>query len=165
MNVVEQADGTIIVDHCPLNNSPCHLPRCLAYDCRYIYGLVDPRTGRLFYIGQTVDLKKRYRRHISNNQSNADRTELVGAILNDGLIPLLIVIDVVPSCEILTKNAEEQYIHAARKEGYIILCQEYDRVAFAHSFAERYGFAVSPFIADREWFLELAAMYKESMRR
>jgi hypothetical protein len=148
---------------CPLfPGRYCLAPHCLAGDYRYIYGLVDPQTGRLFYIGQTVDINKRYRSHILNRNVNADKAELVEAILNEGLIPLLIVFDIIPSsCEGITKASEQYYTEAARKEGYLILCWEFEGAAFASSFADRYGLNSSPFLADRERFLELAAMYHE----
>jgi group I intron endonuclease len=60
----------------------------------FIYGLIDPKSNLLKYIGKTTNLKRRYQRHISErflHDSYKDRW--VRKLIENGDKPILILID------------------------------------------------------------------------
>lgn len=65
-----------------------------------IYGLIDPISNELRYIGKTVDLNRRYRRHISErylHDSYKDRW--IRKLVDENLKPELLIIDEVSDFE------------------------------------------------------------------
>lgn len=60
----------------------------------YIYGLEDPRNGRIKYIGETGHLKSRYYAHTSNRK-NKKTWAWVCELKREGLRPKMRVLDVV----------------------------------------------------------------------
>lgn len=62
----------------------------------YIYALIDPSTSNVRYIGKTVNLKRRYNRHIRNAQDTTCKyhsANWIRSLLNNNLRPELIVIE------------------------------------------------------------------------
>lgn len=59
-----------------------------------VYGLVDPRTGRTMYVGQSVDIERRYRQHIDPRGacSNLHFRRWAGELRRLGLEPRLTVL-------------------------------------------------------------------------
>ena len=62
----------------------------------YIYGLVEPKTNTLRYVGKTTDLDRRLRRHINerfNNNSYKDRW--IRKLIDNNEKPEIVLIDFV----------------------------------------------------------------------
>ena len=75
----------------------------------YIYGLIDPMTDQLRYIGKSVNVNRRYRRHITErflHDSYKDRW--IRKLINENNQPELLIIDKVQENE--WKFWEQHYI-------------------------------------------------------
>lgn len=83
---------------------------------KYIYGLVDPRTRQIRYIGQTDDLAKRLQQHITD-KSNTPKTEWIRGLQMAQLLPDIIQLAIVSDGE-NAHNAEYRWIYFARKNGW-----------------------------------------------
>jgi len=60
----------------------------------YIYGLIDPLTNELRYVGKSVNPKNRLRRHISDrNLHDSYKDRWIRKLLNINEKPILIIID------------------------------------------------------------------------
>lgn len=61
---------------------------------RGVYALSDPETGRVMYIGKSVDIDFRYRQHISMyaDDNNLRKAEWLSRLLRKGLEPTLTVL-------------------------------------------------------------------------
>jgi hypothetical protein len=69
----------------------------------YIYGLVDPRTGRLRYVGQTTrSLDRRLSEHVAdrNLKSKTRKNSWIKALKHLGLIPNIVAMEYVPVHEL-----------------------------------------------------------------
>lgn len=75
----------------------------------YVYGLIDPRSGRVFYIGMTYDMRLRLSQHSSCQESAA--WETIQAIKKEGGKVIM--------CEFATLYSEES---ARRLEDHLIMC-------------------------------------------
>src|SRR5689334_16351620 len=64
----------------------------------YIYGLIDPRTDLLRYVGKSNDPSLRYYRHLSDKSSTHKACWIKG-LLKSGAAPRLIILDTVPAAE------------------------------------------------------------------
>jgi hypothetical protein len=86
---------------------------------RGVYALSDPVTGRVMYIGKSVDIDFRFRQHISMyaDDNNLRKTEWLSRLLRKGLEPTL---EVLRTCQTQSEMnaAEEELIreHKARGE-------------------------------------------------
>ena len=66
----------------------------------YIYGLIDTTTNELRYVGKTVDIGRRYKRHIKEcNSSNSHKDRWVRKLKKNGYLPEIVVIDYVKTDE------------------------------------------------------------------
>lgn len=78
----------------------------VSHDSRtyYIYGLVDPRTETLYYIGQTVDLTNRIYAHKTGGRYASSKSVPVyqhtKEILKAGLEPIVITLDSIDTCHL-----------------------------------------------------------------
>ncbi len=61
----------------------------------FIYGLIDPRTGVLRYIGKTVNLRKRFNLHLSTTRCKKKhhKDRWILGILQQGFKPEMIVLE------------------------------------------------------------------------
>ncbi len=70
-------------------------------DATWIYGLIDPRTNLVGYVGASVDPTKRYRFHVTpGDQGMGSRNVTrawINALLDQGVTPELVILDQVPS--------------------------------------------------------------------
>jgi hypothetical protein len=59
-----------------------------------VYGLEDPRTGRIRYVGQSIDIKFRYRRHLdaSHYCGNRLKANWIAGLRELGLYPRLVTL-------------------------------------------------------------------------
>lgn len=81
----------------------------------YIYGLHDPRTGELRYIGKSIRPLERLGNHICE-RTNTHRGHWINELNRLKLRPVLIIIDAVPANSDWQK-IERLYIAAAREDG------------------------------------------------
>ena len=63
-----------------------------------IYGLVDPRSGEIFYVGKTSNAETRVARHLAE-RCNKGRVEWIRNIIGVGLKPTLAILEVVQKGE------------------------------------------------------------------
>jgi len=86
----------------------------------YIYGLIDPRNNKVFYIGYAEILKRRLAIHLNVNGKRRERNlykdNVIRKILNLGLKPQMIVLD---SCEKKYNEQQEKYNHELLEIKYI----------------------------------------------
>jgi len=64
-----------------------------------IYGLVDPGTNEVRYIGQSLDIESRYKQHVRYRKESAKHYPIycwIDSLLANGLAPRLIVIEHAP---------------------------------------------------------------------
>lgn len=83
----------------------------------YIYGLWDCRDGRLRYIGKTINLKARLRRHLTDYDRGkiTHCTTWIKGLLNENLEPMM---EILEECtEDNWQEAERAWISEARKFG------------------------------------------------
>jgi len=59
----------------------------------YIYGLTDPRTGAICYVGQAQDVQKRYKAHFANDTVNSAKQAWFADLAAQGLQPGLVILD------------------------------------------------------------------------
>lgn len=64
----------------------------------FIYGLVDPVTNQLRYIGKSDNPRVRYRKHVTD-KSGSHKSNWIQQLRKSGQLPWMIIIDVVPSCD------------------------------------------------------------------
>lgn len=76
----------------------------------YIYGLSDPRTGEVKYVGKTIDINRRYRNHINTNDNakNSKRVAWIKNLKSQGVYPEIFVIE--ETTEDLWRKAEQYWI-------------------------------------------------------
>lgn len=66
----------------------------------YIYGLIDPLTNQLKYVGKSVSPKLRLRKHLSERHKyDTHKDRWLRKLINSNTKPELIIIDVVKECE------------------------------------------------------------------
>lgn len=82
----------------------------------YIYGLHDPRTGELRYIGKSVRPLERLGNHI-NEHSNTHRGHWLDELSSLGLRPILTILDSV-AASADWQAIERVHIATARKDGH-----------------------------------------------
>ena len=79
-------------------------------DAAYIYALTDPRTGRIRYIGRTVNLTQRKQNHFSNIHSRSLQAWYKRLAPRR---PILTVLEVCPRAEMIAR--EYVWIHRYRR--------------------------------------------------
>jgi len=87
----------------------------------FIYALVDPRCGELFYIGKANVPQRRLKHHLYSSQrkANVRFTERVEEIKASDLKPLMLVLE---ECDFFTWKTRERYwIKRLRNEGAALL--------------------------------------------
>lgn len=68
----------------------------LVSEITYIYGLCEPTTGELRYIGKSVSPNNRFRRHISDvNKYNSYKDRWIRGLISENKKPSMFIIDVV----------------------------------------------------------------------
>jgi hypothetical protein len=59
-----------------------------------VYALVDPRSGRVMYCGQSLDVDYRYRQHVEGNgyAGNPEKARWIAGLRAQGLAPKLVIL-------------------------------------------------------------------------
>jgi len=81
----------------------------------YIYGLVDPETGEMRYVGKSNNPKVRYKYHLADKNTNPHKTAWIHRLSERGLKPNLVILE-----ETTQKQWEEReryWIKRYRDEG------------------------------------------------
>src|ERR1700748_269660 len=90
-----------------------------APEMTYIYGLVDPRTGLISYIGKTNNLEDRLKKHIGSCNSIQERTNRksrwINSLILNNLLPTIVELDKVPYCD--WEFWEKHYIQMFKSMG------------------------------------------------
>ena len=82
----------------------------------YIYGLAEPASGDIRYVGKTDDLSGRLAHHICHTDGKSYRQHWLASIKNKGLVPRLIVLEA--SDQLNWEDAERWWIAFGRREGW-----------------------------------------------
>jgi hypothetical protein len=63
-----------------------------------IYALIDPRTDRVMYVGQSIDIDYRFRQHLDGwrHDSNRRKVQWIGELQRIGMLPILKIIEECP---------------------------------------------------------------------
>ena len=59
----------------------------------YIYGLVDPETDKMRYVGKSNNPKVRYHYHLADKNTNPHKTAWIRGLSERGLKPKLVIIE------------------------------------------------------------------------
>lgn len=85
----------------------------------YIYSLVCPLDGKVKYVGKANDPKSRFRKHKSlgdtNTGDNIAKNEWIKSLLDQGLLPILEILEEVEISE--WKEKEKFYVRQFREQG------------------------------------------------
>ena len=65
----------------------------------YIYALGDPRDGRIYYVGCSLNPKARWREHARGDSDTCGADPLNAAIKASGLEPVMVILAAVPEEE------------------------------------------------------------------
>src|SRR3990167_10915064 len=84
-------------------------------DTTYIYGLIDPRTQELRYIGKTYDLSKRLRYHATQRFGKNHRARWILSLYKIGLCPEIFIIEEISTS--LWEDSERFWINYFRSIG------------------------------------------------
>lgn len=83
----------------------------------YIYTIIDPRTDKAFYVGQTADIKGRMIQHATTKASVTN--PLIQEIKEAGLKPKFVIVE---ECDYGTAYHREKFwINKMRSEGCVLL--------------------------------------------
>lgn len=74
----------------------------------FIYGLKDPRDGKIYYIGKSNYPKLRFEAHLADKASNKFKTEWINGLLGSDLLPELDILEEVVRSE--WQEKEKQWI-------------------------------------------------------
>ncbi len=72
-----------------------------------IYGLTDPNTNAVRYVGITIDMKRRYRRHLADG-GDSYRVRWIRKLIKFGLKPGLVILEIV--ADALAQETERKWI-------------------------------------------------------
>lgn len=113
-----------------------------------IYGLIDPRTKQVFYVGKTVQpLKHRLQQHIfpaRTNRKHHARARWIRSLLGDGVKPEITLLETVPENE--WREAERRWIDQCKKQNPL-LTNHKDRAGVGGT--RSHFFELKPHITER----------------
>lgn len=135
----------------------------------YIYGLWDPRDGRLRYIGKTVNTRNRLARHIRETKKKGPTTHLrswVTGILKENEKPMLEILE--ETTEADWETVERDWIRQCRESGIdlVNLCDGGEGGAYkGHKTSESTKQKMREYWADPEWRARTIEASKEGKQR
>jgi len=80
----------------------------------YIYGLVDPRDGKVRYVGKSINPKARLNSHLYYKGDNHPKDEWLNELKDNNLIPEIKIIDECDECD--WESRERYWIAEYRKK-------------------------------------------------
>jgi hypothetical protein len=92
-------------------------------DVTVIYGLVDPRDSKVFYIGLTNNLYLRFKQHMLMSGDNERKQARIQGILDAHMLPWMLTLEVVDD-DVDPREREIAYIQAYVDAGYELLNSE-----------------------------------------
>ena len=114
----------------------------------YIYGLVDPETGKMRYVGKSNNPKVRYQYHLQDKKTNPHKTAWICGLSERGLKPELVILE-----ETTQKQWEEReryWIKRYRDEGAPLVNILEGGASFPVKLVESWDELISPFLSDAE---------------
>lgn len=82
----------------------------------FIYGLIDPRTDEIRYVGQTVNPANRFSAHLRGLKETSQKAEWVRELLDAGFCPVMKILEV---CPMEKRNSREvDWIVKLRTDGF-----------------------------------------------
>lgn len=115
----------------------------------YIYGLVDPETGKMRYVGKSNNPKVRYQCHLQDKNTNPHKTAWIRGLSERGLKPELVILE-----ETTQKQWEEReryWIKRYRDEGAPLVNILEGGASFpVKILVESWDELISPFLSDAE---------------
>lgn len=85
----------------------------------FIYGLVDPDTSRVFYVGRSRNPSQRFTSHLSDN-GNSDKAQWIRKLASEGKQPSLMILEECMT-EVEVVRAERFWITLGEKSGWKLL--------------------------------------------
>lgn len=84
-----------------------------------VYGLIDPRSGELRYIGKTQNLARRLRQHLQTSElrANTYKVHWLRELLTEGLRPTVMILEEAHEGANLN-DSEKELIEYFRSLGY-----------------------------------------------
>lgn len=82
----------------------------------YIYGLKDPRTGEIRYVGKTVNPSSRFSFHMAGNDVNRHKQNWLTGLKREGVKPEMVILEVTD--EDRWEGREKYWIAKGRKDGW-----------------------------------------------
>src|SRR5271163_2259633 len=82
----------------------------------YVYGLIDPITEELRYVGSTYRLNKRYNEHISQLKKNSYKNNWIKQLLSQNIKPEMFIIEECETEEEMYKAEEWHIIYFKQME-------------------------------------------------
>jgi hypothetical protein len=73
-----------------------------------IYGLVDPNSFEIRYVGLTKNLRKRFNNHLKNTDRNPHKTNWINLLAKNNLKPIVLVIKQLENYEDLYQEEIDQ---------------------------------------------------------
>jgi hypothetical protein len=82
----------------------------------YIYGLKDPRDQTIRYVGKSIRPKQRFKAHLKDDRTNAEKAKWIAELRQLGLKPKLTILEVAD--EENWSTVECEWIAKGRKDGW-----------------------------------------------
>lgn len=95
--------------------------------CGYIYALKDPISGHIHYVGQTEAPQNRLRGHTFPGD-NLTKWEWVESLLCEGLMPIMVILEVC-NARVSLCSREEAWIQYGSRHGWRLFNIEHNRPA------------------------------------
>jgi predicted GIY-YIG superfamily endonuclease len=92
-------------------------------DTDIVYGMVDPRDSKVFYIGITNNLYQRFKEHMLMCGNNERKQARIQEILDTHMLPWMLTLEVVDP-NVSARERETAYIVAYVQAGYELLNDE-----------------------------------------
>jgi len=115
----------------------------------YIYGLVDPETGEMRYVGKSNNPKVRYQYHLADKNTNPHKTAWISGLSKRGLKPNLVILE--ETTREKWEERERYWIKRYRDEGAPLVNILEGGACFpVKILIESWNELISPFLNDAE---------------
>lgn len=115
----------------------------------YIYGLIDPETNEMRYVGKSNNPKVRYQSHLTDKKSNPHKTSWIKSLSNRGLKPKLVILE--ETTQDKWEERERYWIKHYQDEGAPLVNILEGGASFpVKILVESWSELISPFLSDAE---------------